>query len=499
MDRVRRAVVLLAASFLLLGLTSGGTHPLHAPVINVLQFDTAPIADRPLAPLPIAPQRLDRLTLGWRIDLPERADGAPLFVGGVHTADGTRDLVIVETVAGRVVALDAENGETVWQITPPPGPRFTTSSPAIDPIVRWLFAYGLDGFLHKYDLRDGREIAGAGFPALITKKPDVEKGSSDVTIAKARDGRTFVYMTTSAYPDPGDEGDYQGHLVTINIDTGEKRIFNALCSDRETIFDESGGEGDCAQLQAGIWARTAVTYDTVTDRIFVTTGNGAFDANYGGHDWGSSVVALRPDGSTDAGTPLDSYTPDDYQRLTDEDLDLSSTTIAILPAPRRLHLPRLGVQSGKDGRIRLLDLGNLSGTGAPRATGGELQLLALPQGGPVRSQPEAWFDAETGETWLFIANNSGVSGFELRVDDDGAPKLVPRWTTKAVQGTSPVLANGILFVAGSHALRALDARTGAMLWQDTSIGEVHWQSPAVVSANVFLADNDGHMTMWQVR
>src|SRR5690349_23081974 len=34
--------------------------------------------------------------------------------------------------------------------------------------------------------------------------------------------------------------------------------------------------------------------------------------------------------------------------------DLSSTTVAILPFPRRVRLPRMGVQSGKDGTLRLL-------------------------------------------------------------------------------------------------------------------------------------------------
>src|SRR6185369_11622466 len=107
----------------------------------------------------------------------------------------------------------------------------------------------------------------------------------------------------------------------------------------------------------------------------------------GGFNWGSSIVALRPDGSTDAGTPLDSYTPKNYRQLNDEDLDLSSTTIVILPVSRRLGpLPRLGVQSGKDGLLRLLDLGNLSGAGGPRNLGGELQVISLPQGGAVLTQ-----------------------------------------------------------------------------------------------------------------
>ena len=97
--------------------------------------------------------------------------------------------------------------------------------------------------------------------------------------------------------------------MSVDIESGKAHVFNALCSDRDMVFDASGGEGDCAQTQAGIWARTAAVYDAETDRIFVTVGNGTFDADGGGYNWGSSVVALRPDGSTDGGTPLDSFTP----------------------------------------------------------------------------------------------------------------------------------------------------------------------------------------------
>ena len=324
----------------------------------------------------------------------------------------------------------------------------------------------------------------------------MEKGSSNITIATVRNGRSFLYMTIAAYPDPGDEGDYQGHLVAIDIDSGQPLVFNALCSDRAIIFDASGGDGDCAQTQAGIWARTAAVYDSVTDRLFVTVGNGAFDADRGGYNWGSSVVALHADGSTDAGTPLDSFTPENYQQLTDEDLDLSSTTITILPLPRRLSLPRLGVQSGKDGLIRLLNLEDLSGGGAPRNIGGELEILAVPQGGAVMTQPEAWFDTATRQTWLFIANHRGISG--LKVDTEGDVDLVPVWMTKDVTGTSPVMANGILFVATSHALRALDPGTGAVLWQDNAIGDIHWQSPIIVNRQIFLSDHNGHMDSWQL-
>jgi outer membrane protein assembly factor BamB len=451
---------------------------------NWLQFSTR-IDDRRTYAAPITPQNIDRLQVGWRARLTEIVDSAPLYATNVITDEGMHDLVIVETTTGRVAAYDARDGRLVWKTDPPAGPRWTTSAPAIDPRARYVFAYCLDGRIHRYAIGDGAEVTGSGWPALVTKKGEVEKGSSNIVMATAHDGRTYLYMTIAAYPEPGDEGDYQGHLVVVDVDSGEARVFNALCSDRPIIFDDRGGAGDCNEAQAGIWARAAVTYDAVTDRIFITTGNGAYDADRGGFNWGSSVVALRPDGSTDGGTPLDSWTPWNYQAISDDDTDLSSTTIATLPLPRS-PLPRLGVQSGKDGTIRLLNLEDLSGTGGPRSVGGELQVLPVPQGGGVFTQPATSFDAPSGRARLFISNRRGVSALQL-VPSPG-PHLEPLWISNEMEGTSPVLANGLLFVAGSGAVAALDPATGAMRWGDTSIGPIHWQSPIVVNGRLFLCD-----------
>ena len=450
---------------------------------NWLQFSTR-VTGGPLSTVSITPENIGRLRLGWTTQLPEMVDSAPLAASSVMIDGWPRDLVIVETITGRVVAYDVRDGRMVWHTEPPPGPRWTTSAPAIDPRAQYVFAYCLDGAIHRYDIQDGSEAAGDGWPVVVTKKGDVEKGSSNITMATARDGRTYLYMTIAAYPEPGDEGDYQGHLVAVNIDTGEARVFNALCSDRAIVFD--AGDGDCSARQAGIWARAAAVYDGVTNRVFITTGNGAYDADQGGFNWGTSVIALRPDGSTDGGTPLDSWTPWNYQAINEDDADLSSTTIAILPTPRRAHLPRLGVQSGKDGTLRLLNLGDLSGTGGPRAIGGELQAVDVPQGGGVFTQPATAFDPSSGNARLFISNRRGVSAMQLVANPD--PHLETLWVSNEIKGNSPVLANGLLYVAGSGAIAAFDASTGAIEWGDTSIGPIHWQSPIVVNGRLFLCD-----------
>ena len=432
-----------------------------------------------------------KLAVTWRMALPEASDGSPLFLNNVLAGNTRRDLLIVETPAGRVVAVDAKHGNIVWQTTPPNGPRWTTSSPVVDPQRRYVFAYGLDGSIHRYSIADGREVDGGGWPELVTLKPEVEKGSSAMSIARAADGVTYLYMTTAAYPDPGDAGDYQGHLVAINLDTGEQNVFNALCSDRAFHFSHQPGN-NCANVQSGIWARAGAVYDPLLDRLFITTGNGVYDADRGGFNWGSSVVGLRPDGTTDRGTPVDSYTPADYQRLTDEDLDLSSTTVVPLPVTNA-EWPRLAVQSGKDGRIRLLNLEDLSGQGGPRHLGGELQIINVPQGGEVLTHPAVWVDRK--HVWVFIANGRGTSALELTRDGNGDPQLVERWTTTD-RGTSPIIVDDVMYIVRPHQIRAVRPTTGRILWSDDSIGDTHWQTPIVVDGVVYICDNAGYLTAY---
>ncbi|HEX3108707.1 MAG TPA: PQQ-binding-like beta-propeller repeat protein [Thermoanaerobaculia bacterium] len=429
------------------------------------------------------------LVLDWSADLPEASDGSPLYIAGVRVGRREHDLIVITTMAGRAMAFDAHTGEGIWSTAAPLGPRWTTSSPAVDPDRTSVYSYGLDGYVHKYQMSTGFEVK-EGWPQLVTLKPDVEKCSSPLTIATAANGHTYLYAAIAAYPIPGDDGDYQGHVVAIDLNGNSQNVFNALCSDQARHF----AVGDCKDLQAGIWARGGAVYDADTDRVFVTTGNGTYDADQGGFNWGTSVVALRPDLTTDRGAPLDSYTPINYQQLTDDDLDLSSTTIAILPRSNDSQ-PHLGVQAGKDERIRLLDLDDLSGHGGPRHVGGEIEVIGVPQAGQVQTQPVAWL-APDGSAWVFFATGAGVSGLKLDLTG-GKPHLVTQWVISG-GASSPVLANDVLYVAHSNTLRAIDPQTGQILWSSTEIGDVHWQTPIVGGDHLYVCDAAGHLKSFAV-
>jgi hypothetical protein len=425
----------------------------------------------------------------YHVTLPGVADGAPVFLAGAATPSGEKDLLFVTTKNGWIAALDAATGGLVWSHQPATGPNYTTSSPAIDPNRQYVYSYGLEGRVHKYQVGDGTEITAGGWPELATLKPSVEKESPGLAVAVAANGTPYLYVANGGYP--GDAGDYQGHVTAVDLATGAQRVFNANCSDQPVHFT-LGGSPDCAAVQSAIWARAGVVYDAVSDRIFMATGNGSFNANTGGHNWGDSVFALHPDGTGTGTGPVDSYTPAEYQQLQNADADLGSTAPALFPVLPGSSVPHVGLQSGKDSELRLLNIDDLSGTGSPGHVGGELQKMPLPQGGPVLTAPAVWQNPADSRIWAFVANGSGVSGLELTAGSGGVPLLVSRWT-RGNGGTSPVVVNGILFYASYTGLRALDPVSGTQLWSDASIGGIHWESPIVVNGRLYVTDEGGNL------
>ena len=225
------------------------------------------------------------------------------------------------------------------------------------------------------------------------------------------------------------------------------------------------------------------------------TGNGDYDGNMGGHEWGDSVFSLNPDGTGSSGKPLDSYTPTNFQSLQNSDNDLGSTAPAILPAPG--YSGRLAVQSGKDGKLRLINLMNLSGKGGPGNVAGEIQLIDVPQKCGVLPALAVWENPADSSTWVFVANGCGISGLKLTVTA-GVPSLAMQWKT-ANGGSSSLIANNVLYYAGPGFIRALDPTTGNQLWIDTTkVGDNHWQSPLVANGVLYISDQVSHLTAYSL-
>jgi hypothetical protein len=446
-----------------------------------------------------------QLTTLYSVSIPAGVDSAPVYLSGVDTASGTLNLLFALSKNGRLMAIDAATGAEVWHVTTT-GTQPTTASPAIDPSRQYVYSYGLDGNAHKYQVGDGTEITGGGWPETITLKTNVEKGASGLTIAESA-GATYLEVVTDGYI--GDGGDYQGHLVSIDLATGAQNVFNVMCSDLTThlVSDGTPGVDDCNYADdpplfrrgqmSGIWGRGGATYDAATDRVFIATGNGDFNANGAGLDWGDSTLALAPDGTgTGGGMPVDSYTPTNFDSLYQSDTDLGSISLVIMQPPAGSTVAHVGMQTGKDAKLRLINLDDMSGMGGPAHVGGELQLINVPQGGGgMREQPATFVDG-SGVSWLFVANGNGLSGLTLGLNGSNVPALSPVWQ-KSNSTTSPIVANGVLYsissCSGGTCVVGRDPSTGNALWTSAHIASPHWQSPILVNGVVYVIDNNSKL------
>lgn len=457
------------------------------------------------------------------------ADNAPVYLGGVATNSGTKNLLFVVTKNGTLLALDADSPtlNVLWSKQPQApidSKQITHGSPAVDPSLQFVYAYAHDGKIHKYQVGDGTEIMTGGWPEVTTLKPNVEKGAAGLSISTDTGGTTYLYSVIDGYI--GDAGDYQGHVTTINLATGAQKVFNSLCSGLTIHFIENGvksgaGQNDCASAQNGIWGRPGAIYDAGTNRVFITTGNGPYNASTGGFNWGDSVLALNPDGSgAGGGMPVDSYTPTTFQNLQNTDADLGSESIAIVPPPAgtAAQYQHIAVQAGKDGCIRLINLFDLSGQGTPGKTGGEIQAVNFPGGhcatgsdGPeIKPQPAVWVNPADGSSWVYVASyNNGMLAYKIVLDGNAKPSLAKQWpidpmnaNATAASGTSPIVANGVLYYMSGNHINALDATTGTSLlsgsspWLTTAYGGQHWQSPIIANGRIYATDNGTPSQLW---
>jgi outer membrane protein assembly factor BamB len=441
----------------------------------------------------ITPATVAGLQQVWSQALPELTGSAPILLSNIAMPDGTtRNLLFLTTSHGTTLALDAASGAILWQQSTT-GPQIgnqpcqVCATPVADPSRQWIYASGNDGAIHRYAVATGAEDTSAPWPLPVTLMNGYEKRSSALNLANG-----MLYVALSGYN--GDFGPYVGHLVTVNLATGASTVFNVLCSDQHQLLASPtvvpNPPATCSQREAGVWARSGVVVDQgdgpTSGSIFLASGNGPFDANQGGVNYGDSVVRLSGDGST----VLDSWTPADYQQLDDSDTDLGSTDPVLLPAQANSSTPYLAVQGGKDGIARLLDRTRLGGVG------GELQALDL-GAGRILAAPVAWMDA-SGATWVFVGSDGGLTALRLNVDASGKATLSQQWQMPGFS-SSPIVAGGVLFAATRTAIVARDPQTGQMLWSANlpSAGgqfqAIHWQSPIVANGCLYIADQAAHL------
>ena len=405
------------------------------------------------------------------VRLPGTVDSSAIELAGVTVRGRKRDVIVVTTTYGHTLALDPGSGRRLWEFTPADihsylgSSQFTTATPIADPDRRFIYAATPDGRIHKLALATGREIRTGGWPVSVTFDATHEKIASALNIS----GGSLI-VTTGGYI--GDIPPYQGHVVTISLASGRiTAVWNSLCSNRHGLIDPPKS---CPASDSAIWGRAGAVIEPDTGRMLVATGNAPFN---GSTYWGDSVLELSPDGSS----LLHNWTPADQARLNSDDLDLGSTSPAVLP---EFQGRRLAVQGGKAGVLDLLDLDRLDGTtgGAGPRLGGQIQELSAPGGDQVFTAPAVW--SHNGRIWVFVGDGSGTWAYTL--GGSGArPRLSVAWRS-GNGGTSPVIAGGLLYVYDPGGSLDVYVPTTGRRLVSLPAGSGHWNSPIVVGGRVIL-------------
>ena len=229
-----------------------------------------------------------------------------------------------------------------------------------------------------------------------------------------------VYIAFGAH---FDQGDYHGWIFG----------YDASRLQQLSVLDVAPG----TNAKAGIWQSGGGPAADANHNIFLTTGNGAFDANLGGpvFNYGDSFLLLSAAGGLSV---ADYFSPCDQATLSSNGQDLGSSAAVLLPdsGGSGAH-PHLMVGGAKNGSLYLLNRDNLGGF-SNACPDSQSRVQTVPVGdGPILSTPLFWNNT------VYVAAGNGVlkaflmSGGILAT----SPALKQSPEKQGGQGATPVVSS----------------------------------------------------------
>jgi hypothetical protein len=294
----------------------------------------------------------------------------PLYVANVAIpGQGTHNVAYVATEHDSVYALDADNGAQLWftsfldpahgittvsqadvrgcsQIVPEIG---VTATPVIAPSTNTLYLVAMTKEngkffqrLHALDISTGGErpnspmviagsVSGTGDGGkVVTFDPLLHLDRNGLLYVGGANARVYLAFASHCDITP-----YHGWVMAYDaVSLAQTAVFNTT---------PNGGLG-------GIWQSGGGLASDSNGAVYAETGNGTFDADSGGIDFGDSFIRL--DGRSLALT--DFFTPFDQQNLAMNDLDLGSGGPVIVDSGSPSH-PNEIIGAGKEGTIYVID------------------------------------------------------------------------------------------------------------------------------------------------
>jgi len=303
---------------------------------------------------------------------------SPLYVADVNMAgQGFHNVVYVATEHDSVYAFDADglSNAPLWQVSfinPPAGVTTVpavdtgevvdipdeigiTGTPVIDPTNGILYVVAatkeVSGNtttyvqrLHALDITTGAERLGGPvvIQASVAGTGPGSQGGQVPFDALHENQRTALLLTNGVvyfgFSSHGDNLPYYGWVLGYNAST----LVQA------STYNSAPNQG-----KGGIWMDGDGPAVDASGNIYVITGDGAFDANTGGNDYGDSFVKISPSGAV-----LDYFSPSVQSSLDASNLDLGAGGVLLLPDQTGAHLHEM-VSAGKNGTIYLVDRDNM--------------------------------------------------------------------------------------------------------------------------------------------
>jgi hypothetical protein len=328
------------------------------------------ISETLLTPANVNPTQFGKL---FAFNVDGYVSAQPLYMSGLSIDGAAHNVVFVATQHDSVYAIDADTGVQYWRtsfINPSAG--ITTvpislqgcsetaiseigilSTPVIDPGTGTLYVTaktaevvsGVTSYyyrLHALDITTGLEKFGG--PVQITG----QIGSLKLIILHQFQRPGLLLTNGTLYIGFGSNGcdlTARGWLFAFNATTLQ------LNAQMTTQPDNSYG--------SSIWQGGVGPAADSSGNVFLSTGNGLFNYSTGFPDMGDSVLKLS---SGAGGFTVENYfTPYDQAYMADNDMDLGSGGVTLLPTQTNTATPNLLVTSGKMGDIYLLNRDNLGG------------------------------------------------------------------------------------------------------------------------------------------
>jgi hypothetical protein len=464
----------------------------------------------------------------------------PLLMSNVTINDAKHNVLYVATENDSVYAFDADNhgnGAPLWHTSllnssaneaPIDGPiqpyEGVTSTPVIDPATGTIYVVsvqkpssGAAGFrLNALDITTGAQKPGSPVALQASVAATNSDAVGDVETLPTSCIQRAALLLANGTLYIGFGGCHSGWLLSYDAHTlTQTGVFNAS--------PNLNGEGPYASA-GGVWMGSGGPAADSAGNIYITTGNGPWDAQTA---WGDSVLKFNPNLTFNSGGKQvqDYFTPVDYAYMDCDDSDLAAGGLLLIPGTSQ------ALAGGKMGKLYLVNTGNLGQEQTGDA--GAAQTLPVEQGliGPYTSPAcpyapgnltatinsyeifgtAAFFN---GSVYLGVTPTSSTAPAVVRRFTYSSSGLAPaEFTSPSVQqntrGTTPFISangssDGILWMIDegqpiqssaptSATLRAYDAgNLSRELYSSANSGDIpgygiKFSSPIVANGKVYIS------------